>query len=73
MPAETRSLPMDAALLDEADTLGIDAAHEAEAAVTDAVRAARAAAWKQENRAALEAYNEWVAKNGLPLERYRQF
>ena len=31
------------------------------------------ALWLIENHAALAAYNDWVAKNGLPLEMYRQF
>ena len=39
----------------------------------EAVRKARAEQWREENREALEAYNEWIAKNGLPLERCRQF
>jgi antitoxin CcdA len=69
----TRALQMDADLLDEAETLGVDASRAAEAAVTDAVRMARAAEWKRENRAALEAWNEWTEKNGLPLAKYRQF
>lgn len=29
--------------------------------------------WLQENHAAMVAYNDWIAKNGLPLEKYRQF
>lgn len=29
--------------------------------------------WLTENHAALQAYNDWIAKNGMPLEKYRQF
>ena len=36
-------------------------------------RQPEAAQWLIENHAALVAYNHWVAKNGLPLEKYRQF
>lgn len=73
MPGDMRPLPMDAALLDEAEALGVDASGAAKAAVTDAIRAARAAEWKRENRAAIKSSNEWVEKNGLPLAKYRQF
>jgi hypothetical protein len=33
----------------------------------------RIAAWKSENRGAIEALTVWVDEHGLPLERYRQF
>jgi LPS sulfotransferase NodH len=29
--------------------------------------------WQRENREAVEAWNAWVAKHGLPLARFRQF
>ncbi len=29
--------------------------------------------WQQENRAAFDCYNDWIAEHGLPLEEYRQF
>ncbi len=34
---------------------------------------ARAEAWLNENRAAILAYNAWIAENGLPLGHFRQF
>jgi len=34
-------------------------------------RADIAKRWTEENRDAMLAYNEFVAKNGLPLEKYR--
>jgi len=30
-------------------------------------------AWIEENREAIEAWNAWTDKNGLPLERFRAF
>ena len=41
--------------------------------IPDTPRHPEAAQWLVENHAALAAYNDWVAKNGLPLEMYRQF
>jgi antitoxin CcdA len=29
--------------------------------------------WLEENQKALQQWNEWVEKNGLPLARFRQF
>ena len=34
---------------------------------------ARDAAWKEENRAAIESWNEYIHKNGMPYDKYRQF
>jgi len=73
MPATAQPLVLDADLLAEAEALGVDVASAAETGVTDAVRDARAERWKRENRAALEGYNDWIRKNGLPLAKYRQF
>ncbi|WP_333714876.1 type II toxin-antitoxin system CcdA family antitoxin [Yoonia sp.] len=37
------------------------------------MRARKAAAWLEENRAAIQSSNDWVEQHGLPLEKYRQF
>jgi len=29
--------------------------------------------WLEENAEAIKSINEWVEKNGLPLDKYRQF
>lgn len=29
--------------------------------------------WLEENAEAIKSINEWVEKNGLPLEKYRMF
>ncbi len=34
---------------------------------------ARARHWQQENRAAIDCYNAWIAEHGLPLEEFRRF
>lgn len=63
------SLPVDPALLNEARALNISLSATFEAGLRDAVRKRRAEQWREENRAALEDYNAWVAQNGLPLEQ----
>lgn len=67
------NLTIDPVLLEEARGLGINLSATFEASLREAVRARKAAQWLEENRAALEGYNAWVEKNGLPLEKYRQF
>ncbi|HLL29628.1 MAG TPA: type II toxin-antitoxin system CcdA family antitoxin [Allosphingosinicella sp.] len=56
-------------LLDEAVRLKVEIAGRSEDQVRQAVREA----WIEENRAAIESWNAWTEKNGLPLERYRAF
>ena len=53
--------------------LGINLSATFEASLRKAVRQQKAAQWLEENRAALHSSNEWIEKNGLPLEKYRQF
>ena len=53
--------------------LGINLSATFEASLREAVRQQKAAQWLEENRAALHSSNEWIEKNGLPLEKYRQF
>jgi antitoxin CcdA len=73
MNKRATNLTIDPVLLDEARALNINLSATFEASLRDAVRARKAAQWLQENCTALEGYNAWVEKNGLPLEKYRQF
>lgn len=73
MNKRATNLTVDPELLDEARALKINLSATFEASLRDAVRKQKAAAWLEENRAALDGYNAWIEKNGLPLEQYRQF
>ena len=73
MNKRATNLTIDPVLLNEARSLNINLSATFEASLRDAVRARKAAAWLEENRGALEGYNAWVEKNGLTLEKYRQF
>lgn len=73
MNKRATNLTIDRALLDEARGLGINLSATFEASLRDAVRARKAAQWREENRAAIQSSNDWVEKHGLPLEKYRQF
>ncbi len=67
------NLTLDAALVVEARNLDINISSAAEEGLKHAVASAKAKAWKQENASAINSSNKWVEKNGLPLEKYRQF
>ena len=67
------NLSLNAALVDEAKKLGINISVAAAAGLEEAVRKRRAERWLERNGAALETYNAFVARNGLPLDKFRLF
>ena len=67
------NLSMDDAITREARELGVNMSRVAEAAIAEAARHARNRRWREENRAALEAYAREVARDGLALARFRSF
>lgn len=67
------NLSLDAELVDEARALGLTLSRAAEAGLRAAVREEKGRRWLEENAEAIEYYNDWVEKNGLPLEKYRMF
>lgn len=67
------NVTIDAALVDEAKALGLNMSQLAEDALAKAVSEEKSRRWKLENQATLEAWNDYVDKNGLPLARYRLF
>ena len=57
----------------EARELGINVSQACERGLVETIAEARAARWREENRAALESSNAWVEANGLPLADKRLF
>lgn len=55
MNKRAANLSVDAALLDEAKALGLNLSATFETVLCDAVRAAKAAQWQADNRAALQS------------------
>ena len=64
---------MNAELVEEAKKLGINVSDACQSGLAAEVKKARDAAWKEENRAAIESWNEYIRKNGMPYDKYRQF
>lgn len=73
MPKGATNQTIDPALLGEACSLNFNMSAISGASLRDVLHARKAAEWLEENRAAIQSSNEWVEKNGLPLQRYRQF
>jgi len=67
------NLTVDAEVAEEARALGLNMSRLAEAAIAEATKVERNRLWREENRAALEAYAEEVAREGLALASYRTF
>jgi antitoxin CcdA len=72
-PRKATNLSLDAALVDDARALDVNLSRAAEEGLRKAVAAEKGRRWLEENRAAIDAWNGWVEKNGLPLAQYRQF
>jgi antitoxin CcdA len=73
MPRRATSLTFDSALMEEAKAYKINVSRAAEAGIAAAVKKARTEAWQRENAEAIQNYNDYIAKHGLPLEKYRMF
>ncbi len=67
------NLTLDAEVAATARALGLNMSRLAAAAIAEAARAERNRLWREENRAAIEAYAEEVARDGLPLTPFRSF
>lgn len=60
-------------LVREAKAQGISVSAACEKGLAAAVKAERERRWLEENAEAIRSYNDWIAKNGIPLSRYRMF
>ena len=67
------NVSLSAELVEEAKRLGINVSEACQTGLAERVKQERDDAWKAENRDAIESWNEYTRKNGLPLAKYRQF
>ncbi|TPJ18582.1 post-segregation antitoxin CcdA [Mesorhizobium sp. B2-7-3] len=67
------TLSIDSNLMREAKGLNVNVSRAAEAGIAEAVAAEKARLWKLENRTTMDTWNDYIDKNGIPLEQYRQF
>ena len=64
---------MDQSIVEEAKALGINISRACDGALRVAIKSAQEARWKAENADAIQSFNDYVEKNGIPLSQYRQF
>jgi antitoxin CcdA len=67
------NLYLDRAVVEDAKALGINISRACDETLRAAVRSEREAHWKAENVEAVQSFNDYVDKNGIPLAQYRQF
>ncbi len=70
---KVHELTVSEALIAEAEALGLDITGAAEQGIARAIKAEKERRWKIENAEAIQASNDYVAKHGLPLAKYRMF
>ncbi len=67
------NLRVDAKMLDEAKALDINLSATLEQALSVALKAQREAKWLEENKAGIEAYNEYFRTHGCFSDSIRAF
>ncbi|AWD23652.1 type II toxin-antitoxin system CcdA family antitoxin [Pseudogemmobacter blasticus] len=67
------NLTLDAEVAETARALGLNMSRLAEQAIAEATKAERNRLWREETREANAAYAEELAREGLPLARFRTF
>lgn len=70
---KAHDLSVSETLAAEAEALGLDITGAAEKGIALAIKAEKERRWKIENAEAIKASNDYVAKHGLPLAKYRLF
>lgn len=71
-PKKATNVSLSAELVEEAKRLGINVSEACQSGLAAQVKQAREAAWKEENRAAIESWNDYIRENGMPYDEYRQ-
>ena len=67
------NLSLNAKVLDTARELGMNVSATVDALLAEAVKRQYWVRWNEDNKDAIAHYNARIAKDGLPLARYRTF
>lgn len=67
------NLTLESDVAETARALGLNMSRLAEAAIVEATKVERNRIWREDNRGAIAAYAEEVARDGVPLSRFRSF
>ncbi len=72
-PKKATNLSINSDLLSRAKSLNINLSSTLEIALKQILAEKKAEQWKLENRAAIQAYNDFVGDNGCFSDEYRSF
>ena len=72
-PKRATNLSLNAKVLDAARELGLNLSATVDSLLAEEVRKRYWARWNEENKDAVADYNSRIAREGLPLARYRSF
>ena len=72
-PKKATNLSLNSDLLEKARGLKVNLSATLEQALSNKLKTVQAEKWKQENKAAVESYNEFVAENGNLSDEFRDF
>lgn len=72
-PKKPTNVSINSDLLDQARSLKINLSATLERALIEQLREQRRVQWRKENAAAIQAYNEYVAKHGTFSDSVRKF
>lgn len=67
------NLYLDRSVVEDAKAMGMNMSRACDDALRAAIKVEREARWKAENAEAIQSFNDYVEKNGVPLSQYRQF
>lgn len=72
-PKKATNLSLNSRVLEMARELGMNVSQTVDTLLAQEVQRVYWERWKEENRDAMDAYNERIAREGLPLAKYRTF
>ena len=72
-PKKPTNLSLNSKVLEMARELGINISQTVDSLLAEEVKRRYWEKWQEENKEAVEAYNERIGREGLPLAKYRTF
>ena len=72
-PKRATNLTLNSKVLDLARELGMNLSQTVDALLAEEVRRRYWERWNTDNRGAIDAYNERIERDGLPLAKHRSF
>ena len=72
-PKKATNLSLNSDLLNKARNLKVNLSATLEQALTEKLKAAESEKWKNDNKASIEAYNDFVAQNGCLSDEFRDY